>query len=70
MNSFFSPHIILGVDKHHDLRNKKCQTVGDALSGLLAVFLIGKWPGSGSEKKIVLTFRYTVFSKACALGLS
>jgi hypothetical protein len=31
MDSFFLPHIILGASKHHDLRNKKCQTVGDAL---------------------------------------
>jgi hypothetical protein len=31
MSSFFLPHIILGVGKHHDLANKKYQTVGDAL---------------------------------------
>jgi hypothetical protein len=28
---FFLPHIILGVGKHHDLINKKWQTIGDAL---------------------------------------
>jgi hypothetical protein len=27
---FFSPHIILGVGKQQDLRNKIYQTVGDA----------------------------------------
>jgi hypothetical protein len=31
MSSFFPPYIILGVGKHHDLGNEKCQTVGDAL---------------------------------------
>jgi hypothetical protein len=28
---FFPPHIILGIDKYHDLGNEKWQTVGDAL---------------------------------------
>jgi hypothetical protein len=31
MNSFFPSHIILGVGKQRDLRNKICQTVRDAL---------------------------------------
>jgi hypothetical protein len=31
-NLFCPPHIDLGVGKPHVLPNKKCQTVGDALS--------------------------------------
>jgi hypothetical protein len=34
MASFFSPHNYLGVGKHHVLRNKICQTLGDALKDL------------------------------------
>jgi hypothetical protein len=32
MRSFFSPQIILRVDKQRDLGNKICQTIGDASS--------------------------------------
>jgi hypothetical protein len=34
MRSFFPPHIILGVSKHHDLGNQKCRNVGDVLTFL------------------------------------
>jgi hypothetical protein len=38
MRSFFPPHIILGVGKQRDLRNKFCQTVGNALYKLRKFF--------------------------------
>jgi hypothetical protein len=39
MRSFFSPHIILGVDKQQDLENEICQTVGDAQSDVFGGIL-------------------------------
>jgi hypothetical protein len=35
---FFSLHIILGVGKQQDLRNKFCQMVGDALMTVDIIF--------------------------------
>ena len=32
---FFLPHIILGVSKNHNLGNKKCVTLGDALTSTI-----------------------------------
>jgi hypothetical protein len=36
MRSFFPPHIILGVGKQRDLRNKIYQTVGDARAAVFS----------------------------------
>jgi len=40
---FFSSHIILGVDKHQDLRNEIYQIIGDALRPCLVLKFFWIW---------------------------